>query len=67
MNNERKHMTIGELRKAIADLPADATIGCITYDEDGDTWGHDTFRIVKRPTGSSELRYGAKDLDYYID
>lgn len=58
-------MTLGELRKAIADLPADATIGCVTYDEDGDTWGHGEFKVV--PRRNLFIKYGAKELDYYID
>lgn len=59
------YITIGELRKIIADLPSDATIGFTNYDEDGDAWGYSEFKIIENK--KLELKYGEKNLDYYID
>lgn len=57
--------TVGELKQALANLDDNATIGCTTYDEDGDSWGHHEFEI--KPKEALCIRYGKKDLDYYID
>lgn len=57
--------TVGELKKALANLDDEATIGCTTYDEDCDCWGHHGCEIL--PKKDIFIKYGKKDLDYYID
>lgn len=57
--------TVGELKQALANLDDNATIGCTTYDEDGDCWGHGDFKVA--PRRDLFIKYGEKELDYYID
>ncbi|CAB1251802.1 protein of unknown function [Ruminococcaceae bacterium BL-6] len=59
-------MTVKDLMIDLNKLPEDATIGTISWDEDGLLHGRCACSVRSRDNLPDEIETGEKQLDYYV-
>ena len=59
-------MTIKDLIADLSKLPQDATIGTVSFDEQGLLHGRCVCSVVAKDNLPDEIEAGAKKLDFYV-